>query len=177
MMNKKDNKIYAKSKNTNSIRVLYKKVGKDPEIKIIPNVFILKKAIVKKQLNIIPYEGAYIICNNNSFNDFMRANIILPLRTIKGDFIIINIDKNERELKSLSQEDIIWFTQNLINKMPPSFHLNLKKNYVLSAYSKTFDNDKRYISFEKTLIDVLISLQSVLYDILKNKKNGDIKNE
>ncbi len=107
----------------------------------------------------------------------MRANIILPLRTIKGDFIIINIDKNERELKSLSQEDIIWFAQNLINKMPLSFHLNLKKNYVLSAYSKTFDNDKRYISFEKTLIDVLISLQSLLYDILKNKKNGDIKNE
>lgn len=45
MMNKKDNKIYAKSKNTNSIRVLYKKVGKDPEIKIIPNVFILKKLL------------------------------------------------------------------------------------------------------------------------------------
>ena len=146
-MNKKDNKIYAKSKNTNSIRVLYKKVGKAPEIKIIPNVFILKKAIVKKQLN------------------------------IKGDFIIINIDKNERELKSLSQEDIIWFTQNLINKMPPSFPLNLKKNYVLSAYSKTFDTNKKYISFEKTLIDVLINLQSVLSGILKNKKNGDIKNE
>lgn len=176
MMNKKDNKIYAKSKNINSIRVLYKKVGKAPEIKIIPNVFTLKKAIVKKQLNIIPYEGAYIICNNNSFNDFMRANIILPLRTIKGDFIIINIDKNERELKSLSQEDIIWFAQNLINKMPPSSPLNLKPS-ILSTYSKTFDNDKRYISFEKTLIDVLINLQSVLSDILKNKKNGDIKNE
>ena len=176
MMNKKDNKIYAKSKNTNSIRVLYKKVGKAPEIKIIPNVFILKKAIVKKQLNIIPYEGAYIICNNNSFNDFMRANIILPLRTIKGDFIIINIDKNERELKSLSQEDIIWFTQNLINKMPPSSPLNLKPS-ILSTCSKVFDTNKKYISFEKTLIDVLINLQSVLSDILKNKKNGDIKNE
>lgn len=176
MMNKKDNKIYAKSKNTNSIRVLYKKVGKAPEIKIIPNVFILKKAIVKKQLNIIPYEGAYIICNNNSFNDFMRANIILPLRTIKGDFIIINIDKNERELKSLSQEDIIWFTQNLIRKMPPSSPLNLKPS-ILSTYSKVFDTNKRYISFEKTLIDVLINLQSVLSGILKNKKNGDIKNE
>ena len=106
----------------------------------------------------------------------MRANIILPLRTIKGDFIIINIDKNERELKSLSQEDIIWFTQNLINKMPPSSPLNLKPS-ILSTYSKVFDTNKKYISFEKTLIDVLINLQSVLSDILKNKKNGDIKNE
>ena len=82
-MNKKDNKIYAKSKNTNSIRVLYKKVGKAPEIKIIPNVFILKKAIVKKQLNIIPYEGAYIICNNNSFNDSgFKTNLILSLAAV-----------------------------------------------------------------------------------------------
>ena len=107
----------------------------------------------------------------------MRANIILPLRTIKGDFIIINIDKNDPQIKSLSQEDIIWFKQNFINKMPTSFPINIKKNYVLSAYSKTFDTNKKYISFEKTLIDVLINLESVLSGILKNKKNGDIKNE
>ena len=69
MKKMKDNKIYFKCKNHNSIRVLYKKVGKAPEIKIISNVFTLKKAIIKKQLTIIPYEGAYIICNNNKFNN------------------------------------------------------------------------------------------------------------
>ena len=168
MTNKKDNKIYAKSKNTNSIRVLYKKVGKAPEIKIIPNVFILKKAIVKKQLNIIPYEGAYIICNNNSFNDFMRANIILPLRTIRGDFIIINIDKSEREFKSLSQENLLWFTKDLINKTPPSSSSDDTKVSVLPIYSKTFYNDSsRYINFEKLLIDVLTNVQTILSDISK----------
>lgn len=168
MKKMKDNKIYFKCKNHNSIRVLYKKVGKAPEIKIISNVFTLKKAIIKKQLTIIPYEGAYIICNNNKFNNFMRTNIILPLRTIRGDFILVNIDKNEREFKSLSQEDVLWFTKDLINKTPLSSSSSTIKSSVLSTYSKAFDNyNNRYISFEKLLIDVLINVQTILSNISK----------
>lgn len=168
MKKKKGNKIYIKSQNNSSIRVLYKKVGKIPEIKIISNVLTLKKAIIKKQLDIIPYEGAYIICNNTRLNNFMRANIILPLRTIRGDFIIINIDKNEREFKSLSQENLLWFTKDLINKTPPSSSSDDTKASVLPIYSKTFYNDSsRYINFEKLLIDVLTNVQTILSDISK----------
>ena len=173
----KKKNIIPKAENTNSIRVLYKKVGQTPKVKIINNIYKLKKAIIQKKLDIVPYEKLFIICHSNKSKLPMRPNIFLPLRRIIGDLVVVNIDKKSREFQSISQEDIIWFTQNLINKMPPSFPLNLKKNYILSAYSKTFDNDKRYISFEKTLIDVLINLQSVLSGILKNKKNGDIKNE
>ena len=56
--------IETKAKNTNSIRVLYKKSGQVPAVKIINNVFKLKKAIVKNNLDIIPYETVYIICTN-----------------------------------------------------------------------------------------------------------------
>ena len=55
--------------NTNSndnvpIRVLYKKVGKAPKVKIISDVTKLKYAVVKQNLKIIPYENLYIICKN-----------------------------------------------------------------------------------------------------------------
>lgn len=39
------------------IRVLYKKVGQAPEVKIINDIFKLKKFIVMKDLSIIPYEN------------------------------------------------------------------------------------------------------------------------
>ena len=59
----KNNTIIAKSKNTAPIRVLYKKTGQPPEIKIIDNMLTLKKALVDKELFIIPYQDKYIICN------------------------------------------------------------------------------------------------------------------
>ena len=51
---KYENNIIEKSKNTTPIRVLYKKTGQPPETKIIDNIFKLKKAILKRKLEIIP---------------------------------------------------------------------------------------------------------------------------
>ena len=109
--------------NTNSndnmpIRVLYKKVGQVPKVKIIYNVTKLKRAIIKQNLKIIPYENLYIICKNPKQILNMRTNIILTFCSIYGDFILIDIDRKKREFKSLEQEDITWFTTDLINKCP-----------------------------------------------------------
>ena len=46
------------------IRVLYKKVGQIPEVKIISDVYKLKKAIVQRNLDIISYEKLFIVCHN-----------------------------------------------------------------------------------------------------------------
>lgn len=93
------------------IRVLYKKTNKIPEIKIIDNVSKLKKAIIKENLDIIPYENAFIICFNQKLTTTTTPNIILPLRSIYGDLMIVRIDTKEREFKELSQDDIIWYTE------------------------------------------------------------------
>ena len=42
--------IYEKAKNKNAIRVIYKKPGQAPKIKIIYNIQKLKKAIITKKL-------------------------------------------------------------------------------------------------------------------------------
>ena len=172
--------IHMKAKHTNSIRVLYKKVGQVPEVKIISNVYKLKKAIIQKNLDIIPYEKLFIICHNKKTNSNLLPNIFLPFNRILGDFIVVRIDRKEREFKSLSQEDIIWYSQDLINKAPRNTvrvakypkSINVKDIYERGAednrYNKTLD-------FEKTLIGVLINIELLLATIIKN--DGDDKNE
>ena len=61
MKNSKNRYIAIKANNTAPIRVLYKKVGQLPKIMVLDNVFKLKRFIIKRNLDIIPYQTAYII--------------------------------------------------------------------------------------------------------------------
>lgn len=175
---KMDTLLIDKAKNTNSIRVLYKKVGQVPEVKIINNILRLKKAIIQKNLDIIPYETVYIICHNKKLMEYRKPNIFLPLKRIAGDLILIDIDRDKREFKSLSQEDIIWYTKNLINKSPitTSKNINIPKiTNIKDIYERRFEDNRnnKSNSFETTLLNILTNLELVLASILKN--NGDDK--
>lgn len=116
---KKLNKdVINKAKNKNTIRVLYKKVGQAPEVKIIHNLQNLKKAVINKKLSIIPYENLFIVCKYSKPKLNIPVNVFLPLNGISGDLIVVKIDRKKREFKGLSQEDIVWYSQDLINKSP-----------------------------------------------------------
>ncbi len=162
-----------KSKNNAPIRVLYKKTGQPPETRIIDNVFKLKKAIIKKNLTIIPYENLYIICNNIKFIQNEKANIILTFSSIYGDLILVDIDKKSREFKGLPQEDIIWYSQDLLNKTCNTTTTDTKKNNK-KDFSKVYERDteREYNSklnvtdFEKALITVLINIEMTLSTLL-----------
>ena len=160
------------------IRVLYKKVGQIPEVKIISDVYKLKKAIVQRNLDIISYEKLFIVCHNKKTNSHMPPNIFLPFNRVVGDFIVVDIDRKKREFKSLSQEDIIWYSEDLINKAPPNTTMisrDKKLTKVTDAYERGFEDNRYYKAnnFEKTLISVLVNLELVLASILKG--NGDDK--
>lgn len=116
MKSSKKQYIINKANNTAPIRVLYKKVGQIPKVMIIDNVFKLKKFIVERNLDIIAYQTTYIICNNKKLINNMTPNIVFGFNSIKGDFILVNIDKDKREFESLTGEDIIWYSSDLINK-------------------------------------------------------------
>lgn len=176
---KYENKIIAKSKNNAPIRVLYKKTGRPPETKIIDNVFNLKKAIVKRKLDIIPYEKLYIICNNRKAIPSTKSNIILTFNSIYGDLILVDIDKKQREFKGLSQEDIIWYSQDLIKKIPnttlPPTKKSIKKDFT-KVYERDIERDNSSKSnssnFEKVLISLLFNIEMTLSTLLGN---GDKK--
>lgn len=161
------------------IRVLFKKVGQVPKVKIINNVSKLKRAIVKQNLKIIPYENLYIICKNSKQIQNMRTNIVLTFCSIYGDFILIDIDRKKRKFKSLEQEDITWFTTDLMNKCPINNKVESKQQSIRNiseSFERDFDNTKYMDSikfntsthFENTLINVLINLELVLANILKD---------
>lgn len=131
MKNSKNRYIAIKANNTTPIRVLYKKVGQLPKIMVLDNVFKLKKFIVKRNLDIIPYQTAYIICNKKELMKNMTPNIVFSFNSIKGDFILVNIDEDKREFESLSTEDITWYASDLINKSFKNIQLvqaNMLKN-------------------------------------------------
>ncbi len=190
--NKQNNvRLLEKAKNKNKLRVIYKAPGKDPEVRIIPNVFILKKAVINRQLEILPYQNVFIIFNKQKEMQKEPINIILDMCNIKGELIIVQIDKKKREFESLSQENIIWFTEDLINKSPVKNNVinindwkaqnqnskQLTKKQIKDYYSKEltlFDTEEKAvnsISFEQNLINVLTNIELTLASLLEIKKN------
>lgn len=177
---RKEHEIIVKANNTSPIRILYKKSGQAPEIKIINNVLKLKKYIIKKNLDIIPYETVYIICTKLTKQDKTKTpNIVLDFYHIIGDLILVDIDRKKREFKGLSQEDIIWYTQDLINK---SFNSNVnnttkcvcksnKQKQILNI-ERGFENDYSNKNFETSLLQVLTNIELVLASILKDSKES-----
>lgn len=175
--NSKDITIIEKSKNNSPIRILYKKTGRIPEVKIIGNVLKLKKAVIKKRLDIIPYETVYIICNNKKNQDKTKSpNIVLDFYSITGDLILVDIDKNKREFKGLSQEDVIWYAQDLINK---SFNNNNANNVFSNStvkgnrqktisYSERGFENSNATNFEQALLQVLSNIELDLDNLSKS---------
>ena len=198
--NKEQEKIKEKAKNQKPIRVLYKKSGQDPEVRIIPNVFMLKRAIINKQLEILPYQNVFLVFNKQKEIQTEPINVIFDLCNIKGDLLVVQIDLKKREFESLSQEDVIWFTRDLINKKPVNTNntkmkdnvidinywkalkmqnqneKQLTKKQIKDYYSKEltlYDTEEKVIngvSFETNLINVLTNIELTLASLLEIKK-------
>ncbi len=144
MMNKKN--IIVKVNNVNPIKVLYKKVGQAPEVKIISSIFKLKKTIVNKKLDIIPYQNVYIICHSKRTRKNMPINVIFDMFNIAGDMIIIQINRPKREFESLSKESIEWFTKDLIDKS--NILEKTKEQRYIKDFSKLFEKQIRSMILE-----------------------------
>ena len=92
--------LYEKAKNKSKIRVLYKQNGKSPRVRIIPNVQVLKRAIINRKLDIIPYQNVFLICNNQNYMKNTPINVVFDFFHISGDLLIVQkchrriIDKN-----------------------------------------------------------------------------------
>ena len=166
--------IQEKAKNTHSIRVLYKKAGEMPELKVIDNVFKLKKAIIKRNLEIKAYQNVFIICNTKEKMKTMPINVIFNMWHVSGDILLVQIDSQKREFENMSIENIIWFTEDLINKSIITNGNNTKvKNtkvkYDITQKMKLLDTNKKS-NFEEDLINVLTNIELTLASLIANKK-------
>ena len=166
--------IYEKAKNKNAIRVIYKKPGQAPKIKIIDNIQKLKKTIITKKLEIIPYESAFIICKYKKPKLNVPINIFLPLHSIGGDLIVVNIDKKQREFKELSQDDLLWYTEDLIRKNANTKQYEVQ-NTLPKKSNKSCENNSSTpllaLSFENSLINILTNIEFALANMLGGKRD------
>lgn len=125
--------LYEKAKSKSKIRVLYKQVGKNPRVRIIPNIQILKRAVVTRKLDIIPYQNVFLVCNNQDYMKTTPINVVFDFFHISGDLLVVQIDRNKREFESLAQEDIAWFTSDLMyrsfNEIIPKMKKEIKKQW------------------------------------------------
>ena len=177
---KKQEYLKYKARNTNPIRVLYKKIGLTPKVMIISNVYKLKKTVIEQNLDIIPYQNVYIICHNKEKRKTMPINILLDFSNISGDFIVVQINRTLREFESMSEENIIWFTETLNRK---SFTAKgTTSNYNSNNSEKnnaSFGNirpilaqleAKTNTNFENKLVNALSNINLTLSYLISNNK-------
>ena len=171
--------LYEKAKKKDPIRVLYKQTGKNPRIRIIPNVQMLKRAIINREFNIIPYQNVFLICNNQDYMKTTPINVVFDFFHISGDLLVVQIDRKTREFQSLSQEDIMWFTNDLNYrsynaKIPKVRHNN---SYIENKHLSTNENSRFTINekqdFETALVQALNNIELTLASLLAtNTKKG-----
>lgn len=174
--------LYEKANSKNKIRVLYKQVGKSPRVRIVPNVQTLKQAIITRKLDIIPYQDIYLICNNQDYMKTTPINVVFDFFHISGDLLIVKINKERREFESLNQEDIGWYSSDLIYK---SFNMKIpqakkKTNSNLIHIEEYLPKKQKEIAedsscnFETALIKTLTNIELTLASsLIKNtKKEG-----
>ncbi len=188
-----NNKYYKKAKvikdKNIQLRVLYKKVGQAPQVKIINDIDNFKKSVVLEKLDIIPYKKVFIICNNQKYKMQMPINVFFSLNNIAGDLLVVDIDKNNREFKSLTQDQLLYYSKDLMGREPNKVQYNnnhntkiktaKNDNYVSYERDIEADNTQQLVqaNFEKSIIHILVNIELMLANLLKNNEFGDDENE
>ena len=91
----------------NEIKVLYKAVGKDPIVKVIPNTLEAKQKLVGGLIEVVPYdEETLLVCNDEGKIIGMKPNLCFDYDYIAGDCFLIGDDYENADFKSLTQEQI-----------------------------------------------------------------------
>lgn len=105
-MNRERNSIM----NENEITVLKVEPGKAPEQVTIPNTLKAMQELVGGHIEVINYQGACLICNENGKLLGLEPNRRIGQDVITGTFFLANSDL-EGSLYSLNEEDLAHFQQ------------------------------------------------------------------
>lgn len=107
-----DSKEYQKEENK-KIRILYKEVGKEPQIMFIDNTLEVKQKLVGGLIEVVPYEDVLIICNEEGKILNMPPNLVFEYDYIAGNCFVIGDDYKNADFKSLTDEEILKYRKDL----------------------------------------------------------------
>lgn len=95
------------------IRILYKEVGKEPQIMFIENTLEEKQKLVGGLIEVVPYENVLIICNEEGKILNMPPNLVFEYDYIAGNCFVIGDDYKNADFKSLTDEEILKYREDL----------------------------------------------------------------
>lgn len=95
------------------IRILYKEVGKEPQIMFIENTLEEKQKLVGGLIEVVPYEDVLIICNEEGKLLNMPPNLVFEYDYIAGNCFVIGDDYKNADFKSLTDEEILKYREEL----------------------------------------------------------------
>ena len=107
-----DSKEYQTEENK-KIRILYKEVGKEPQIMFIENTLEAKQKLVGGLIEVVPYEDVLIICNEEGKILNMPPNLVFEYDYIAGNCFVIGDDYKNANFKSLTDEEILKYREDL----------------------------------------------------------------
>lgn len=123
------------------MRVLYKKVGESPVVKIIDSSLKAKQELVGGLIEVVPYEDVLIVCNDEGKILNMPPNVVFDYDYIAGDFFVIGDDYENGDFKSLSKEEIKRYKEDLEKR---AFKYKSYKNW-LERESSTKEQEEKEI--------------------------------
>ena len=74
----------------NKIKVLYKKVGREPEVVEIENTLQAMQSLVGGFIEVIPYDYYELVCNDAGILQGLYPNVGFDYDIINGNFFIAN---------------------------------------------------------------------------------------
>ena len=95
------------------IRILYKEVGKEPQIMFIDNTLEAKQKLVGGLIEVVPYEDVLIICNEEGKILNLPPNLVFEYDYIAGNCFVIGDDYKNADFKSLTDEEILKYREDL----------------------------------------------------------------
>lgn len=102
-----------KTEKNKKIRILYKEVGKEPQIMFIENTLEAKQKLVGGLIEVVPYEDVLIICNEEGKLLNMPPNLVFEYDYIAGNCFVIGDDYKNADFKSLTDEEILKYREDL----------------------------------------------------------------
>ena len=95
------------------LRILLKRFGRDPEVKVIENTLKAKQMLVGGLIEVIPYGDVLLVCNEEGKLFDFPPNLRFDYDYIAGDCFVVGDDYENADFRSLTDEEIEKYTKDL----------------------------------------------------------------
>lgn len=95
------------------LKILLKRVGREPEVRFIENTLRAKQMLVSGLIEVVPFNDVLLICNEKGKLFNFPPNLKFGYDYIAGDCFLVGDDYDNADFKSLTDEEIEKYTKEL----------------------------------------------------------------